>query len=93
MKQLLHPQFSETKSKTYKSAVIGHGLAASPGAAVGKIFLTPEDAEKAKVAGEQVILVREDTSPEDVAGMAAADGILTSTGGFTSVSLSSILSL
>jgi len=84
LNQLLHPQFSETASKTYKSAVIGTGLAASPGAAVGKIVLTPEAAEMAKAAGENVILVREDTSPEDVAGMAAADGILTSTGGFTS---------
>jgi len=84
LKQLLHPQFSETSSNAYKSAVIGRGLAASPGAAVGKIILTPEDAEKAKASGEAVILVREDTSPEDVAGMAAADGILTSTGGFTS---------
>ena len=84
LKQLLHPQFSETSSKSYKSSVIGSGLASSPGAAVGRIVLTPEAAERAKAAGDDVILVREDTSPEDVAGMAAANGILTSTGGMTS---------
>lgn len=84
LKQLLHPQFSDTTSDQYSSSVSARGLAASPGAAVGRVVLTPEEAEAAKAAGDKAILVREDTSPEDVAGMWAAEGILTAKGGFTS---------
>jgi pyruvate, orthophosphate dikinase len=84
IKQLLHPQFSNVDSKEYKKSVVAKGLAASPGAAVGKVVLTPEAAEASRVAGEKCILVREDTSPEDVGGMWAAEGVLTATGGFTS---------
>lgn len=84
IKQLLHPQFSNVENSDYKKSVIATGLAASPGAAIGKIVLTPEAAEASNVAGEKCILVREDTSPEDVGGMWAAEGILTATGGFTS---------
>lgn len=80
--QLLHKQL---KSGSYASSdVIGHGLPASPGAAVGKVILNSDEAEKAAAAGEKVILVRVETSPEDVGGMAAAEGILTSRGGMTS---------
>eukprot|EP00595_Chromulina_sp_UTEXLB2642_P000319 CAMPEP_0196761690 /NCGR_PEP_ID=MMETSP1095-20130614/996_1 /TAXON_ID=96789 ORGANISM="Chromulina nebulosa, Strain UTEXLB2642" /NCGR_SAMPLE_ID=MMETSP1095 /ASSEMBLY_ACC=CAM_ASM_000446 /LENGTH=933 /DNA_ID=CAMNT_0042111571 /DNA_START=182 /DNA_END=2983 /DNA_ORIENTATION=- len=84
LKQLLHPQFSSTDSAEYVNSIVSKGLPASPGAAVGKIVFTPEDAEKSNAEGEKCILVREDTSPEDVGGMWAADGILTATGGYTS---------
>lgn len=84
LKQLLHPQFATTEKGSYTEAVMARGLAASPGAAVGKIVLTSEEAEAAHAAGERVILVRDDTSPEDVGGMWAADGILTASGGMTS---------
>ncbi|TNE73812.1 pyruvate, phosphate dikinase [bacterium] len=80
--QLLHKQL---KADSYGAAeVIGNGLPASPGAAVGKVILTSDEAEKAAANGEKVILVRVETSPEDVGGMAAAQGILTSRGGMTS---------
>lgn len=80
--QLLHKQL---KADSFESSeVIGNGLPASPGAAVGKVILTSDEAEKAVAAGEKVILVRVETSPEDVGGMAAAEGILTSRGGMTS---------
>ena len=84
LKQLLHPQFVDTTDKSYTSTVVAKGLAASPGAAVGKVVLSPEAAEVARASGVPSILVRDDTSPEDVAGMWAAEGILTATGGFTS---------
>jgi pyruvate,orthophosphate dikinase len=76
--QVLHPQFA-TKSKS-----IAKGLAASPGAAVGQVFFTADDAEAAALAGKDVILVRAETSPEDVHGMMVAKGILTSRGGLVS---------
>lgn len=84
IKQLLHPQFKNLDTKESKASWLAKGLAASPGAAVGKIVLTPEAAEASHVSGEKCILVREDTSPEDVAGMWSAEGILTATGGYTS---------
>jgi pyruvate, orthophosphate dikinase len=80
--QLLHPRFSDEES--YVDSVIGRGLPASPGAAVGQVVFTADDAEKAKAEGRRVILVRIETSPEDVGGMDAATGILTSRGGMTS---------
>jgi len=85
LNQLLHPQFANSvKDKMYKDNVLAKGLPASPGAAVGKIVFTPEDAEKAKAAGEKCVLVRDETSPEDVGGMWAAEGVLTARGGMTS---------
>ncbi len=78
--QLLHPMI-DPKSQV---KVIAKGLPASPGAAVGKVVLTAEDAEKAAYRGEKVILVRTETSPEDIGGMNAAQGILTARGGMTS---------
>ena len=78
--ELLHPMFDPAAKKTK----IAKGIAASPGAAVGKAVFTAEDAEAAKARGEKVILVRLETSPEDVAGMHAAQGILTARGGKTS---------
>jgi pyruvate, orthophosphate dikinase len=80
--QLLHPRFKDDTS--YSGEVIGRGLPASPGAAVGQVVFTADDAEKAKAEGRRVILVRIETSPEDVGGMDAAAGILTSRGGMTS---------
>lgn len=80
--QLLHPQI-DSDSVDEKS-VIGTGLAASPGAAVGKVVFDSETAEKSAINGDPVILVRIETSPEDVGGMSAAEGILTSRGGMTS---------
>ena len=80
--QLLHPQFEDAES--YKDRVIGKGLPASPGAAVGQVVFTADEAEERKAAGQLVILVRIETSPEDVGGMDAAEGILTSRGGMTS---------
>lgn len=80
--QLLHPQID---SKTVDpESVLGVGLPASPGAAVGKVVFESHKAEEAASKGEPVILVRIETSPEDVGGMAAAQGILTSRGGMTS---------
>ncbi len=78
--QLLHPQFDP--KATYD--VLAKGLNASPGAAVGKVYFTADDAEAAEAAGERVILVRPETSPEDLHGMIAAEGILTSRGGLVS---------
>ena len=79
---LLHPQFD---AKALKAATpIGKGLGASPGAACGKVVFTAEDAELWNGRGEKVILVRLETSPEDITGMKAAQGILTVRGGMTS---------
>ena len=78
--QLLHPQFDA--DKTYD--VLAKGLNASPGAAVGKAVFTADDAESAAELGEKVILVRWETTPDDLHGMIAAQGILTSHGGKTS---------
>jgi pyruvate,orthophosphate dikinase len=78
--QLLHPMI-DTKAEVN---IIAKGLPASPGAAVGKVVFTADDAEKAAGKGEKVILVRTETSPEDIGGMNAAQGILTARGGMTS---------
>lgn len=79
---LLHPQFD---TKALKAATpIGKGLAASPGAACGKVVFTAEDAKEWVEKGEKVVLVRLETSPEDIEGMNAAEGILTVRGGMTS---------
>lgn len=80
--QLLHPQLS-TKGIPDEE-ILGKGLPASPGAAVGKVVFSSDDAEREFAAGNKVILVRIETSPEDVGGMSAAEGILTSRGGMTS---------
>ena len=79
---LLHPQFD---AKALKAATpIGKGLGASPGAACGKIVFTADDAEAWNAKGEKVVLVRLETSPEDITGMKASQGILTVRGGMTS---------
>ena len=79
---LLHPQFD---AKALKAATpIGKGLGASPGAACGKVVFTADDAEAWNARGEKVVLVRLETSPEDITGMKAAQGILTVRGGMTS---------
>ncbi|MGD0770602.1 MAG: pyruvate, phosphate dikinase [Tepidisphaeraceae bacterium] len=78
--QLLHPGFDPNANKN----VLARGLPASPGAAVGKIAFTAEEAEKRVAAGEKIILVRRETEPADIGGMHVAEGILTSTGGMTS---------
>lgn len=70
--------------KAYKDKVLGSGLPASPGAAIGQIVFHAEDAEAWHALGKIVILVRNETSPEDVGGMHAATGILTARGGMTS---------
>ena len=79
---LLHPQFDAAALK--KAEPIAKALAASPGAACGKIVFTAEDAKAWKERGEKVVLVRLETSPEDIEGMKAAQGILTVRGGMTS---------
>ena len=79
---LLHPQFD---AKALKAATpAGRGLGASPGAACGKVVFTAEDAEAWNARGEKVVLVRLETSPEDISGMKASQGILTVRGGMTS---------
>lgn len=80
--QLLHPRFDEDELKGV--SVIAKGLPASPGAVSGKIYFNALEAEAAVKKGEKAILVRETTSPEDLAGMIAAGGILTAKGGVTS---------
>ena len=82
LNQLLHPNFDEKELK--KSNVIAKGLAASPGAASGKVYFNAEDVKVAKSRGEKVILVRQETSPEDIEGMISSEGILTARGGMTS---------
>ncbi len=82
--QLLHPHFADESAYRKGGRVMGKGLAASPGAAVGKLVFHAEDAEAWRERGEKVVLARVETSPEDVAGMHAAQGILTSRGGMTS---------
>ncbi len=79
---LLHPQFDTAALKA--ATPIGKGLGASPGAACGKIVFTAEDAEAWAARGEKVVLVRLETSPEDITGMKSAQGILTVRGGMTS---------
>ncbi|XP_061975996.1 pyruvate, phosphate dikinase, chloroplastic [Populus nigra] len=80
--QLLHPQFENPSA--YKDKVVATGLPASPGAAVGQVVFSADDAEEWHAQGKSVILVRTETSPEDVGGMHAAAGILTARGGMTS---------
>ena len=79
---LLHPQFDQVALK--KADVLGKALAASPGAACGKVVFTADDAKAWAEKGEKVVLVRLETSPEDIEGMKAAQGILTVRGGMTS---------
>ena len=79
---LLHPQFDPEALK--KAQIIGKGLAASPGAACGKIVFTAEETKEWAARGEKVVLVRRETSPEDIEGMQSAEGILTVRGGMTS---------
>ena len=79
---LLHPQFDAAALK--EAEVIGKGLAASPGAACGRVVFTAEDAKNWAANGEKVVLVRLETSPEDIEGMTASQGILTVRGGMTS---------
>ena len=79
---LLHPQFDAEAVK--KAKAIGKGLAASPGAACGKVVFSAEDAKEWHERGEKVVLVRLETSPEDIEGMVVAEGILTVRGGMTS---------
>lgn len=80
--QLLHPTFDPDALKN--GTVIGQALPASPGAAAGKVYFTAEEAKEAHERGERVVLVRLETSPEDIEGMHAAEGILTVRGGMTS---------
>ena len=80
--EILHPILDPASEK--KAKVIARGLPASPGGAVGKVVFTSEDAMELNKSGEKAILVREETSPEDVEGMRAASGILTARGGMTS---------
>ncbi len=79
VKQLLHPSLKVTTQKP-----LAIGLPASPGAVSGRIFLDPDSAVAASQSGQAVILVRKETSPEDIMGMAVSQGILTATGGMTS---------
>ncbi len=80
--QLLHPTFAPTEER--EAILLGRGLPASPGAATGKVVFSAKRAEIAAAEGEQVILVRIETSPEDIGGMDVAAGILTARGGMTS---------
>ncbi len=80
--ELLHPILNPASEK--KATVVAKGLPAGPGGAVGKIVFTAEEAVVRAASGEKVILVREETNPEDVEGMRAADGLLTARGGMTS---------
>ena len=82
LNQLLHPNFDENELKNSK--VIAKGLPASPGAASGKIYFNADDVSAAHARGERAILVRQETSPEDIEGMIASQGILTARGGMTS---------
>ncbi|MEG0679185.1 MAG: pyruvate, phosphate dikinase, partial [Carnobacterium sp.] len=82
LEQLLHPNFNEKAID--KAKVLAKGLAASPGAASGKIYFTAEAVEAAHEKGVKTILVRQETSPEDISGMVKSEGILTARGGMTS---------
>ena len=81
LEQMLHPDFARAPSA---DELLTHGLAASPGAAVGAVYFSADDAAEAADRGEKVILVRSETSPEDVHGMIVAEGILTARGGLVS---------
>ncbi|MDF2673605.1 MAG: pyruvate, phosphate dikinase [Clostridiales bacterium] len=80
--QLLHPMFDPAEIKNAKE--VAKGLPASPGAGCGKVYFTAEAAKEHRAQGEKVVLVRMETSPEDIEGMVAAEGILTARGGMTS---------
>ncbi|OPL08253.1 MAG: pyruvate, phosphate dikinase [delta proteobacterium ML8_F1] len=80
--KMLHPDFDPEALE--EALLFGEGLPASPGAATGKIYFFPEDVVRARERGEKAILVRQETSPEDIEGMINAEGILTSRGGMTS---------
>ena len=82
LENILHPAFDENEIK--KAQIITQGLPASPGAASGKVYFSAEDVVAAKERGEKTILVREETSPEDIDGMDKAEGIMTARGGMTS---------
>ncbi len=82
LNQLLHPVFDPKEKASH--ALLAKGLAASPGAAAGQIVFTADEAVAKKKEGKRVILVRDETSPDDIHGMSAAQGILTATGGMTS---------
>ena len=82
LNQLLHPNFDEKAIKV--AEILAKGLPASPGAASGKVYFNAADVVKAKNNGEKAILVRQETSPEDIEGMISAEGILTARGGMTS---------
>lgn len=82
LNQLLHPVFDVGERK--KHEILAKGLAASPGAAAGQVVFTANEAVEWKKQGKRVVLVREETSPDDIHGMGAAQGILTATGGMTS---------
>ncbi len=82
--QLLHPHFADEEGYRRGGRVLGKGLPASPGAAVGRVVFDAVEAEAWKARGESVILARIETSPEDVAGMHAAEGVITTRGGMTS---------
>lgn len=81
---LLHPQFDAADLKAKQGDIIAKGLAAAPGAGAGSVVFTAEEAEKAAAEGKKVVLVRLETSPEDIKGMAAAQAIVTVRGGMTS---------
>lgn len=82
--QLLHPRFPDVELQEYKKAVLTRGLPASPGAAVGRIAMSNEKVVENKELGIPSIMVRDETSPDDVEGMFSAEGILTARGGMTS---------
>jgi pyruvate,orthophosphate dikinase len=82
LNQLLHPVFDAKEKENHD--LLTKGLAASPGAAAGQVVFTAEEAVAGKKEGKRVILVRDETSPDDIHGMSAAQGILTATGGMTS---------
>ena len=82
LNQLLHPVFDNEEKQQHE--VLATGLAASPGAAAGQVVFTANEAVARKADGKKVILVREETSPDDIHGMSAGQGILTATGGMTS---------
>lgn len=86
LNQLLRPGFDkEQKAKAYKeNRMIAKGLPAGPGAATGRVYFNADDAQTAATKGDRVILVRVETSPEDIKGMVASEGILTARGGMTS---------
>lgn len=82
VEQLLHPVFDE--NELANSKIYAKGLPASPGAASGKIYFSAEEAKKASEGGDKVILIRQETSPEDIEGMVVSEAIVTSRGGMTS---------